>query len=162
MIIFRLIIFFEQNKNQMKEKSESISLILFIASILGLASCKHDTPAAPACVAGSGGNVTVVAYLFHHDSMIVNKPDYRDSVFVKFNTHNLPGTNASSYDAVFVGDSVSENVHLTGLKCGDYYIYGVGLDTITSPGFPFHVSGGIPFSISATTGEITMHVPVTE
>ncbi len=148
----------------MKEKMKSAIIIMLITCAAGFTSCKNKDTTTPTlvCTGGSGGNVTMVAYLYHHDSLIVNKRNYRDTVFVKFNTQNLPGTHASNYDAVFVGDSISNNVHLTGLKCGNYYIYGVGLDTITSPGLPFRVSGGIPFSTSTISGEITLHVPVTE
>ena len=141
---------------------KSIHKIIFVVCLAGVFSCKHEPSPVPACVAGTGGDLTIVAYLFHHDSVISNKRDYLDTVYVKFNTQNFPGSDPSNYDIFFVGDTMEDQIHLEELKCGDYYIYGVGLDTITSPGFPFRVSGGIPFSTLTTSGEITLHVPVTE
>lgn len=122
-------------------------------------SCIKETKT---CIGASGGNLNITAYLYHHDSLIVNKPGYLDTVFVKYNSSNLPGLSPSDYDTYFVGDSASAFVKLTGLRCGDYYFYGVGMDTVSSPGHPFHVSGGTPFSTSEISGEIIIHVPVTE
>ena len=142
-----------------------LNLVIFSAFtfiFLGFSACKNKETPAPACVAGTGGNNTVVAYLYHHDSLIANKPDYRDTVYVKFNTLNFPGTGPSSYDAVFVGDSAENHIRIDGLICGDYYLFGVALDTISSPGFPFRVFGGIPFSITGTGGSYSIHIPVVE
>lgn len=146
----------------MKILEKHVLLFSVIGFITGMVSCKHEPVPAPPCVAGAGGNVTIVAYLFHHDSLITNKPGYLDTVYVKFNTQNFPGPDPSDYDAMYFGDTLENLVHLEELKCGDYYIYGVGLDTISSPGFPFRVTGGIPFSTTATSGEIVLHVPVVE
>jgi hypothetical protein len=110
-------------------------------------------------LAGSGGNTTVVAFPQHHGMPIINHLNYRDTAYVKFSAISFPGTDPSLYDLTFVGDDVGENhVHLEGLKPGKYYIYMVGLDTTISQ----RVSGGIPYTLTQSTGEVDLNVPVTE
>jgi hypothetical protein len=134
------------------------ALFIPVLSLILLSSCKKSSK----CVGGSRGNVTVITYLKHHGRTIPNQAGHPDTVFVKYNTQNSPGSNPSSYDAYFVGGVGEDHIHVTGLQCGDYYFYGVGkdttLDTIASP----HVSGGSPFSFDQTSGEITFSIPVTE
>src|ERR1043165_9624616 len=107
--------------------------------------------------AGTGGSLTLVGKLQHHGNTIINHIGYPDTVFVKFNTKDLPGTNPSSYDTYFVGDVGEDHVHMENLKCGDYYLYAVGMDSTG----PYRVSGGIPFSTEQESGEIVLYQPVT-
>jgi hypothetical protein len=110
-------------------------------------------------LAGSGGNTTIVAFPQHHGEPIINHANYRDTAYVKFNTVEFPGTNPSLYDLTFVGDHVGEeHVHLESLKPGKYYIYMVGLDTTISQ----RVTGGIPYTLTQSSGEVDLDVPVTE
>lgn len=110
------------------------------------------------CEAGDGGSLTIVATLKHHTMVIPNQTTYSDSVFVKFNADELPGTQASDYDKIFVGEAGEDHVHLAGLKCGDYYLYAVGYDTTINE----RVTGGIPFSTDVESGEVDVNIPVTE
>jgi hypothetical protein len=132
---------------------------LFIATLLLFSimidfSCKPEND----CIAGSGGNLTIVATIKHHSKAILSQPNYRDTVYVKYNTQDNPGTNPNSYDATFIGAEGTAVVNLTGLKCGDYYIYAVGLDTSIA----LRVKGGIPFNTTQQSGTINLDIPVTE
>lgn len=138
----------------MKKSILSLSLIT-VAIITSSSSCKPDKECEDA---GTGGNLTVVATLKHHSKVIYNQPNYLDTVFVKFNTQDLPGTEPLDFDTYFVGEAGEDHVHLDGLKCGDYYIYGAAFDTTITQ----RVVGGIPFSTTQTDGEIELIVPVTE
>ena len=103
-----------------------------------------------------------VTRLYHHDKLIANDPAHLDTVYVKFNTRESPGANLSNYDATFVGKAGEDHVNVTGLKCGDYYFFGAGWDTVSSPGNKFRVTGGIAFSTGKESGEIIFTLPVSE
>lgn len=108
--------------------------------------------------AGLGGNTTIVAYAKHHGNIILNKAGYPDSAFVKFNTQNSPGISASDFDAIFVGETGEDHVHMAGLKTGKYFIMMTGLDTTINK----RVSAGIPFILTQSSGEVDLDVPVSE
>ena len=116
-------------------------------------SCNKDK-----CTAGTGGNVTIVAYPQHHTKPIINKSWYVDTVYIKYNTLNSPGAGLTSYDSYVAGEAGEDHVHLENLRCGDYYLYAVGFDTTISQ----RVTGGIPFSFTQTSGEVIVNIPVTE
>ncbi len=109
-------------------------------------------------VAGSGGNTTIVAFPQHHGAPIFSHTNYRDTAYVKFNAQEFPGTNPSLYDLTFIGEDGEDHVHLEELKAGKYYIYMVGLDTTIME----RVTGGIPYVLTQTSGEVDLIVPVTE
>ena len=110
--------------------------------------------------AGTGGEVTVVAFPKHHGVEIGGADTlHPDSAFVKFNTSDFPGTSASSYDLVIPGEPGENHVHIEGLKRGKYYIYMTGWDPNATPN---RVTGGIPYEVTVTSGEIDVDVPVTE
>jgi hypothetical protein len=136
----------------------SIRFFLPLISIVTLASvisCKDDDNK---CVAGTGGNVTVVAKPEHHLEPIINLPAYPDSAFVKFNTQEFPGDNPALYDLVVAGEAPEDHVHIEGLKCGKYFIFMTGFDTTIQE----RVKGGIPVQITQQSGERIIKVPVTE
>jgi hypothetical protein len=126
--------------------------VLLAATVL---SCnrKDDNDS---CVAGTGGNLTVVAFPQHHTKPIFNKADYPDTVFVKFSTQDAPANDV--YDTFFVGEAGEDHVHLTGLKCGTYYLFGAGYDTSIHQ----RVVGGVPFTTDKKDGELNVYIPVTE
>jgi hypothetical protein len=128
------------------------AVLMLTATII---SCdKKDDKAT--CVAGIGGNLTVVAFPQHHTKPILNKADYPDTVFVKFDTQDAPSNNI--YDTFYVGEAGEDHVHLTGLQCGNYYLFGAGYDTSIHQ----RVVGGIPFSTDQKDGELIVYIPVTE
>ncbi len=135
-------------------KKVILCLILPVAILITVNSCSSKGK----CEAGTGGNVTIVAYPQHHTLPITNKSWYADTVYVKFNTLNNPGGGLSGYDTYVVGDSGENHVHLEGLTCGDYYLYAVGFDTTISQ----RVTGGIPFTFTQTSGEVIVNIPVVE
>lgn len=142
----------------MKKNLIFSAIVVFTSFALMSTSCKKKDD----CDAGTGGNVTVVAYLKHHTRLIANQPGHPDTVFVKFNTQDSPGSNPSSYDTYFVGEEGEDHVHLEGLQCGDYYFYATGLDTTLDTIANPHVAGGTPFSFDNTSGELELDIAVTE
>lgn len=130
---------------------KKIKLSLLIAVSLLIGSC---------CKEGIGGDVTLTATLKHHSVIMVNHPNYPDTVFVKYNTNQLPGTRVSDFDTYFVGTPGENYVHIHGLKCGNYYLYAVGIDSAG----PYRVTGGIPLKINYGERKeaISVDIPVTE
>ena len=138
-----------------------INRILFTAMIgtiiISITSCKKKN----SCVGASGGSLTFVFYPQHHGKPITNKPWHVDTVWVKYNSQNMPSS-LSGYDAHFVGVPNTDNVHVPSLQCGDYYFFATGLDsTLDTTLFP-HVTGGMPYSTTQTNGEIDINIPVSE
>jgi len=131
-------------------------LFFYIILLIFFTSCKDECKEA-----GTGGNITIVAYPKHHDANIISEglPGYPDSAWIKFNTRDFPGTDPSDYDLILVADSGEDHVHIEGLKCGDYFIYMTGWHTDTNE----RVTGGIPYSIPENgPAEIILNIPVTE
>ena len=142
----------------MKNKlASSLTIVAVSLSLLSLNCKKKDD-----CNAGSGGNLTVVAFLEHHGRNIPNQAGHPDTVWVKYNTQNSPGSSTSAYDGYFVGEEGEDHVHCTGLKCGDYYFFATGLDTTLDTIANPHVSGGTPFSTDNESGEVDLHIAVSE
>jgi hypothetical protein len=77
---------------------------------------------------GDGGDATVVVHLKHHGENVASTTTYPDSVFVKYDAEESPGTAASNYDKIFVGVAGEDHIRLVNLKCGKYYIFGTALD----------------------------------
>ena len=130
------------------------TLITLVVSLLLLAGCTKENT----CSSGTGGDLTLVIFPEHHGKPIYSQEGYRDTVMVKFNTQEFPGASPSLYDLVLAGDSGEDHIHITGMKCGDYYLYCAGFDTSISQ----RVTGGMPYSTSQTSGELDIKVPVTE
>jgi len=110
--------------------------------------------------AGTGGDVSLIVYPEHHGNPIINHIGYPDTVFLKFNAEELPGTKPSDFDIYFVGTPREDFVHCEGLKAGKYYVYVVGMDSAG----PYRVMGGMPLKIkySERKNEIKLTMPVVE
>ncbi|MFL5752600.1 MAG: hypothetical protein ACJ76F_04275 [Bacteroidia bacterium] len=131
---------------------KAIKLLLIAMSILLInVSCKK---------AGTGGKATIVTFLKHHGKTIPSVSGHPDTVFVKFNANELPGTKASDFDTYFIGEVGEDHVHLEELKKGKYYLYGVGWDTDINQ----RVTGGMAIKIkwSERKKEIDTDLAVTE
>jgi hypothetical protein len=144
-------IFKKINKSKMR-KTIIITIAIFTTMI---ASCKKEEDK---CSAGKGGSLTIAAFPQHHGNAILNKANYLDTIYVKFNTQEFPGISPANYDTYFVGDAGEDHVNMEGLNCGDYYFFGAGFDTTINQ----RVIGGIPFSTEQKEGEIDLIIPVTE
>ena len=125
-------------------------------------SIKYDSSAqeddGSCAYGGLGGNVTLAAHPQHHGVPIYSKVGYPDSAFVKFNAVNSPGSSASSYDLQLAGDSGEEHVHIHNLKPGKYFIFMTGYDSTINQ----RVYGGIPYTLTQTSGEVDVNIPVSE
>ena len=134
-----------------KWKSATILTVLIIIS-----ACKHKPESPPACVAGSGGNVTVVAYATYNGISIPNYFTHLDTAFVKFGTTSSPGTKPANYDIYFVSEPGEDHIHCMGLKCGDYFIYRTAWDSIAN----VMRYGGYGIRFSETNGDTIINVVV--
>lgn len=143
---------------------KKISFAVIITLLLSISGCKEKDPCKDN--AGFGGSVNIKLSLLHHSRQIKNKIGYPDSVYIFFNTSDLPALKSDgsklpeSYDALVLGtDTTTNSVIVNGLKCGDYYFYGAAMDSTG----PYRVIGGIPYTISENaSGEISLTLPVTE
>ena len=133
----------------MKKTILSIAALALTLSMFN--SCKK---------AGTGGDATVVVFAKHHGNIIWNHAGYPDSVFVKFNTEELPSNPTTNYDALFVGEAGEDHVHCEGLKTGKYYFYATGWDTTINQ----RVTGGMAIKIKYKDrkDEIDQDIAVTE
>lgn len=114
-------------------------------------SCKKD------CSAGSGGDLTFVVKLKHHGVIIPNDSLRPDTVWVKYNAltwQNPP----SGYDARFIGEFPEDHVHVTQMKCGDYFLYAAGFDASINE----QVRGGVKFSTDGKNTESLVDIAVVE
>jgi len=131
--------------------------LLGISALLGFfllqTSCKKENK----CDAGLGGNLTLVSQLKHHGSIIINDSLRPDTVWIKFNVKDWSGA-PNGADAMFIGEYPEDHVHISGLKCGDYYLYASGWDT----GISKVVIGGRAFSTEDDSGELHVDIAVTE
>lgn len=129
---------------------KTFSLFIFLAAVF-LFGCKK---------AGTGGKASVVVSLKHHGKPIPGTSVHPDTVFVKFNAEELPGTKAGDFDTYFVSNAGDERIELKGLKKGKYYLFGIGWDTDINQ----RVTGGMAIKIkwSERNKETDAELAVTE
>jgi hypothetical protein len=108
-------------------------MILFI-SFIGIVACRKEET-----LAGKGGYATLSI-----------TPQY-----IKYNTKNTPAYYDDSVQTI-LQNGIPTAV-FTELTKGDYYIYGIGIDTSIMQ----TVKGGIPYTIETETAQ-TIYLPVTE
>lgn len=124
--------------------------LLIISTIFATSSCKKDK-----CKAGTGGDLTLKFNTVHHSKGIPGC-----TVRIKFDTQDFPGANGV-YDITKTANDTITFVTFSGLNCGDYYIYGTGIDSsLTSTNKT--VKGGIPYSTTQSNGTIELTLPITE
>lgn len=108
------------------------------------------------CCTGEGGGTSVVSGTVYHHSEAIGY----SKVYVKYDAKDLPSTDVSVYN-----QSVTANADghytISGLKCGDYYLYGVGVDPDAIAPDTI-VTGGIPIKISKDGTSKVVDVYVTE
>ena len=101
--------------------------------------------------AGKGGNATLLITPQHHGKNIDSC-----TIYIKYNTLDAPTT---PYDdsAICIMSDGKPVASFTGLKKGDYYLYGEGYD----PSILQQVAGGINHTIEEEKS-IQIFIPVTE
>ena len=139
----------------MKSAYTFLAICYSAALLLTLTGCKKEEDD---CGADKPGDLTLVIKLQHHEHPVVNLKNYRDTVYVKFNSLEFPGINPFLYNGIYIGDYPGETITIPNLNCGEYFIYATGYESVHS----YRVSGGIPFSTKQKSGEVTITVPVTE
>ena len=90
------------------------------------------------CKAGQGGNVDLTINV----SSDSKNPIYNAVVYIKYG-QSKPPANISGFDGKIQAPANSNTITFKGLKCGTYYLYASGYDSVlASP-----LSGGSPLSV---------------
>lgn len=128
---------------------QRIAAYITIASvaIFSLTSCDRNKTE----VAGKGGSTTLKVIPQHHGENIDSC-----TVYIKYNTQEM--TTAYDEEVKCVMENGNPVATFTGLKKGDYYIYGKGWDKKIEK----DVIGGIPYKIQEDNKTLNINVPVTE
>ncbi len=128
----------------MKTTIKTITLAFMVTA--GIYSCKKSE---------TGGKAEVHAKILHHST-----PVNAATLYVKFDTQELPSDITTNYDLKLEGEATDNHVHVEDLRYGEYYLYAVGYDSTISQ----TVKGGIPVKIkwSERKETIEIDVPVTE
>ncbi len=129
----------------MKYGLSALTLVLIVFLSFG---CRKKNSA------GLGGDNELQITAKHHTVVLDSM-----TVYLKFNTQDAP-TALSDYDIqAEVKDYNGEKIAVfTGLKEGEYYMYGYGWD----PFLPDNVEGGLPIEISNESTPIEYDLQVTE
>lgn len=101
---------------------------------------------------GPGGKAAIKGKVKHHSSLIPGAV-----IYIKYGATESPGTDITYYDAS-VNANANAEYEFQDLKSGDYYLFGVGFDSLG----PYPVYGGIPVKIKSKTETVEIDVPVTE
>lgn len=133
------------------------SYFAFIAicfCLLPFTDCKKESK----CTGGTGGQVELVLFPQHHGRSIFGQPEYLDSAFIKFDSQEFPGDDPALYDLVIAGSPPSDSVQVFNMKCGSYFIFMTGFDTLINQ----RVKGGVPVVVTESSGRVPELIPVTE
>lgn len=122
---------------------------LFAAVALSLFGCRHVST-----TAGKGGNATLVIYPKHHG---IGKNVQNLKVFVKYNSLDAPSNDMYDDSATGVKQDSILSCTFAGLKNGDYYLYGTGIDTA----FHTDLKGGISYRIKDQTTQV-VDLPISD
>ncbi len=133
----------------MKNHFKTIGVLALF--FMGATSCKK---------AGINGDAILVVTPKHHGTVITSTALYPDSVYVKFNSKDLPADPTHDYDALFVGEAGEGHVHCAGLHTGTYFLFVTAWD----PSLNARVTGGMSVKIKykERDAEIPLDVSVTE
>ena len=115
------------------------SFLLATVSALAISSCREPETPMPKPIGGKGGNATFLVTPKHHGKNI-------DScmVYIKYNTTTNPGKGNFDDSAKCIMTNSIPVATFSGLKAGDYYLFGYGYD----PGLGEAVEGGRIYSIT--------------
>lgn len=126
------------------------TLVLFASLFIAIGACKKKKDDEPKAIGGKGGSAVINATAKHHGKNIDSC-----TIYIKYNATNMPSSYDDSVKCVMSnGKPVAS---FSGLKTGDYYLYGRGWDTSIHQ----TVVGGIQYTITSETAQ-DITVPVTE
>jgi hypothetical protein len=129
-------------------KTRFLSTIVLLAAVATV-SCNRDDNKGSA---GKGGNAILRIVPKHHN-VFKNLVDMK--VYIRYNVQDAPSFYDDSVATVAMSDQPT--AVFSGLKTGNYYIYGYGYDTSIKQ----NVKGGMPYTISSET-TLDLTLPVTE
>lgn len=125
----------------MKTKNSFIT-ILFATTLIVFTSCKKNN---------SGGKAELHAKIYNNGREI-NHSD----LYVKFGTTEQPSDPEKDYDIMVHGEETDNHVHVEDLRPGKYYLYAVGVNTLTGK----TVKGGASVEIKWKDRKNTLEVPI--
>lgn len=124
--------------------------VLFFGLLVTFFSCTKNKDDAP----GKGGNASLVIYPQHHT---VEKNLRNMKVYIKYGAQEPPSNGVYDDSVACTRDDTSSVGTFSGLKNGNYYLYGYGYDTSVFK----NVKGGIPYTITSQASQ-TVLLPVSE
>ena len=101
---------------------------------------------------GPCGKAMIKGRVMHHDL-----PIHESVVYIKYDAREFPGTSTGDYDASTPVDA-DANFEFTGLKKGNYYLFGIGFD----PEISETVIGGVPVIIKDKKETVEIILAVAE
>lgn len=122
----------------MNKYFKTILPVLFAASLV---SCERKEPE-PVIVAGKGGNATLNVTPQHHGRNIDSC-----TIYIKYNTLDKPSNSTYDDSAKCMQVNGKPVATFSGLKKGNYYLFGYGWD----PQISLNVKGGAPKPIDQET-----------
>ena len=131
-----------------------------VAGLLLTASCSKnsDIPEFARCVGGQDGQISLELIARHHSKLIPSQQNYPDTAYIKFNTSEFPGDDASLYDLVVAGTYPDTVINISNMSCGNYYIFMTGFDVAIAE----RVKGGVPVTLNEEDQHRSLNIPVTE
>ncbi len=107
--------------------------LIFIALLTGLISTLYSC-----CKAGTGGNATIICHVVNANGGNTNNT----TVYIYYGSSKPPAT-LDKFDAHKKTDVNGNTVTFTGMKCGTYYLYAIGYDSLAA----LPLKGGGPYSL---------------
>ena len=120
-------------------------LCLFLLTGIFAASCKKSDDN-NAATAGKGGNAVLKITPRHHGKQIDSC-----TIYVKYNAVDAPVNGVYDDSAKCVLTGGIPVATFSGLKTGNYYLYGYGWDPTLVP--PQHVRGGFAYPLQQETAQ---------
>ena len=121
--------------------------IIATASVF-LYGCERDEPIAEG--AGKGGNAILKVIPKHHSIPV-------DSCIIYIKYNSLDASSVYDDSVTVTQENGNPTATFSGLKTGNYYLYGAGWDTDIDMG----VIGGLPYTVTEETTH-NISLPVTE
>lgn len=102
----------------MNQKTLRMALVMgLITTILFTSSCKKNS---------TGGDAILHVKIYNNGT-----PINHSNVYVKFDAKEAPSDPSSNYNLKEHGEETDNHVHIEGLRPGQYYLYAVGVNTLT-------------------------------